>query len=138
MKRSLPESPKHIRPSFSSLDKRYTERLITGCPVQYKGEIPSQPHAGQGLTKDISVSGCKIISDRRVTRGTLLALTIALPDGEGPLCLTAAHVVWVSGCHFSVRFMQLSADQRKRLQAYIWKHMSLTTVHNQRPRFRLV
>jgi hypothetical protein len=138
MRKSFPESPKPMRPAYSSLDKRYTERLTIGCRVRYKGDISSQPHAGQGLTKDVSVSGCKIISDRPVTRGTLLSLTIDLPDGEGPLCLTSAHVVWVSGCQFSVRFMQLSPDQRKRLQACIWKNISHTTVHDQRPRFRLV
>lgn len=138
MRKSFPEAPKQIRATCSSLDKRYTERLAISCRVRYKGDIPSQPHAGQGLTKDISLSGCKLISDRPVTRGTLLSLIIDLPDGESPLSLTSAHVVWVSGCQFSVRFMQLSQDQRKRLQACIWKNISHTTVHNQRPRFRLV
>lgn len=138
MKNPFSESPKQMRPAYSSLDKRYTERLAVSCPVRYKGDIPSQPHAGQGLTKDISLSGCKIISDHPVTRGTLLSLTIDLPDGGSPLSLTSAHVVWVSGCQFSVRFMQVSQDQRKRLQTYIWKNISHTTVHNQRPRFRLV
>ena len=138
MRKSFSEAPKQIRAACSSLDKRYTERLAISCRVRYKGDIPSQPHAGQGLTKDISLSGCKLISDRPVTRGTLLSLTIDLPDGEGPLCLSSAHVVWVSGCQFSVRFMQLSQDQRKRLQACIWKNISHMTVHDQRPRFRLV
>ena len=138
MRKSFPEAPKQIRATCSSLDKRYTERLAISCRVRYKGDIPSQPHAGQGLTKDISLSGCKLISDRPVTRGTLLSLIIDLPDGESPLSLTSAHVVWVSGCQFSVRFMQLSQDQRKRLQACIWKNISHMTVHDQRPRFRLV
>ena len=138
MRKSSPESAKQMRPAYSSLDKRFSERLAISCTVRYKGDIPSQPHVGQGLTKDISLSGCKIISDHPVTRGTLLSLTIKLPDGEGPLCLTSAHVVWVSGCQFSVRFMQISQDQRKRLQACIWKNISHTTVHDQRPRFRLV
>lgn len=120
------------------MDSRNTERLAFVCPVYYKGEVPSQPHTGQGLTRDISISGCKVVTDRPVTRGTLLTLTIALPDGHAPLSLTAAHVVWVSGCQFSVRFLQLAPEQRRRLQAYIWKHISHATVHNQRARFRLV
>ena len=137
MRKSMPDATK-LRPTYASLDKRFTERLTIACKVQYKGDIPSQPHAGQGLTKDISLSGCKIISDHPVTRGTLLSLTIDLPDGEGPLRLAAAHVIWVSGCQFSVRFMELSQDQRKRLQTCIWKNISHMTVHDQRPRFRLV
>lgn len=125
------------RKSSALLDGRNTERLALTCSLQYTGEVPSQPHAGQGITKDLSISGCKVITDRPVTRGTLLTLTIAIPDGDLPLSLTAAHVVWVSGCQFSVRFLQLSLEQRRRLQTYIWKHISHTTVHNQRPRFRL-
>lgn len=138
MKKLATHSAKPMRPAFSTLDMRNTERLAISCKIQFKGEVPSQPHSGQGVTKDISVSGCKIVSEHPVTRGTLLGLTIHLPDGEAPLSLTAAHVVWVSGCQFSVRFMQLSTAQRKRLQSCIWKHISLTTVHDQRPRFRLV
>ncbi|HSN04547.1 MAG TPA: PilZ domain-containing protein [Nitrospira sp.] len=128
----------YTRPTYSSLDKRNTERLAVSFKVRYKGEVPSQPHAGQALTKDISVTGCKLVADGPVTRGTLLTLAIHLPDGEAPLCLTAAHVVWASGCQFSVRFLQLSQEQRKRLQSYIWKNISHATVHNQRTRFRLV
>jgi PilZ domain len=79
-----------------------------------------------------------MISERPVTRGTLLSLTIALPDREGPLKLTSAHVVWVSGCQFSVRFLEISQANRKRIQAFLWKNITHDTVQNQRTRFRLV
>lgn len=138
MKRPLPSSIKTLQPAYSSLDKRFAERVSVTCPVRYAGEVPTQPHKGEGVTKDISLSGCKMISEQPVTRGTLLSLTIALPDGEGPLKLTSAHVIWVSGCHFSVRYMQLSQADRKRIQAFLWKHITLDSVQNQRARFRLV
>jgi c-di-GMP-binding flagellar brake protein YcgR len=138
MKRPLSTSIKPLQPAYSSLDKRYSERVAVTCPVRYSGEVSTQPHKGEGVTKDISLSGCKMISERPVTRGTLLSLTIALPDREGPLKLTSAHVVWVSGCHFSVRFMQLSQADRKRIQAFLWKNITHDTVQNQRTRFRLV
>ncbi len=138
MKRPMSTSVKTLQPAYSSLDKRYSERVAVTCPVRYAGEVPTQPHKGEGVTKDISLSGCKLISEHPVTRGTLLSLTIALPDGEGPLKLTSAHVVWVSGCHFSVRFMHLSQIDRKRIQTFLWKNITHDTVHNQRTRFRLV
>lgn len=138
MKRPSSASLKTLQPAYSSLDKRYSERVAVTCPVRYSGEVSTQPHKGEGVTKDISLSGCKMISEHPVTRGTLLSLTIALPDGSGPLKLTSAHVVWVSGCHFSVRFMQLSQADRKRIQAFLWKNITHDTVHNQRARFRLV
>lgn len=138
MKRAMPTSVKTLQPAYSSLDKRYSERVAVTCPVRYSGEVSTQPHKGEGVTKDISLSGCKMISERPVTRGTLLSLTIALPDGQGPLKLASAHVVWVSGCHFSVRFLDVSQANRKRIQAFLWKNITHDTVQNQRARFRLV
>lgn len=126
------------RKSYTPLDNRCAERVAVTCRVRYVGEVPTQPHQGEGLTKNISVSGCHIISDRPVTRGTLLTLAIALPDGLPQLLLKSAHVVWVSGCQFSVRFMDLNRDYRKRLQSFIWKSISHNTVSDQRARFRLV
>lgn len=138
MKRAMPTSVKTLQPAYSSLDKRYSERVAVTCPVRYSGEVSTQPHKGEGVTKDISLSGCKMISERPITRGTLLSLTIALPDGQGPLKLVSAHVVWVSGCHFSVRFLDVSQANRKRIQAFLWKNITHDTVQNQRARFRLV
>ena len=126
------------RKSCRPLDHRYAERVAITCRVHYVGEISTQPHQGEGLTKNISLSGCQIVSDQRVTRGTLLTLTIALPDGLPQLWLNSAHVIWVSGCHFSVRFMNLSQEHRKRLQAFIWKRISRDNVSDQRTRFRLM
>jgi hypothetical protein len=126
------------RKSYVPLDNRYAERVAVACRVRYVGEMPTQPHQGEGLTKNISVSGCHVISDCPVTRGTLLTLTITLPDGLPQLSLKSAHVVWVSGCQFSVRFMDLSRDHRKRLQSFIWKSISHHTVSDQRTRFRLM
>jgi hypothetical protein len=126
------------RPPHLLKDGRYAERVTVNCRVTYKGEIASQPHSGEGLTKDLSLSGCKVISNRPVTRGTLLTLNIALPDGLGPLQLSSAHVVWVSGAEFSVRFMHLSQDIRKRIQSFIWKNITHATVSDRRARFRIV
>lgn len=123
--------------AYTPLDSRHAERVAVTCRVQYSGEVPTQPHVGEGLTKDVSLSGCKMISERPVTRGTLLTLSIALPDGLPPLVLSSAHVVWVSGCQFSVRFMHMSHEVRKRLQAFIWKNISHNTVGHQHTRFRL-
>lgn len=138
MKRPMTASVTTLHPGYSSLDKRYSERVAITCPVRYAGEVSTQPHKGEGVTKDLSLSGCKMISERPVTRGTLLSLAITLPDGEGPLKLTSAHVVWVSGCQFSVRFLEISQANRKRIQAFLWKNITHATVQNQRARFRLV
>jgi len=122
---------------YIPLDNRFAERVTLTCHVSFVGEIPTQPHRGEGLTKNLSLSGCQLASDQRVTRGTLLTLTVALPDGLPKLVLKSSHVVWVSGCQFSVRFMDLGHDQRKRIQTFIWKSISRDNVSDQRSRFRL-
>jgi hypothetical protein len=126
------------RHAYKPLDNRHTERVVLTCQVSFVGEIPTQPHQGDGLTKNLSLSGCRIVTDQKVTRGTLLRITVALPDGLPTLILKSAHVVWVSGCQFSVRFMDLGQEQRKRIQAFIWKSISRDNVSDQRSRFRLV
>ena len=140
MPRVLPIQPSQsskARKPLKLRDGRYAERVAVTCRVSYTGEIPSQPHAGDGLTKDVSLTGCKIVSNRSVTRGTLLTLTIALPDGQPPLRVFSAHVIWVSGPQFSVRFMHLSQDNRKRLQSFIWKNIGKGAVDDQWARFRI-
>lgn len=134
----IAERTMNSRKPYVPLDNRYAERVAVTCRVRYVGEVPTQPHQGEGLTKNISVSGCHVLSDRPVTRGTLLTLTVSLPDGLPQLIVKSAHVVWVSGCQFSVRFMDLSQDHRKRLQSFIWKSISHKTVSDQRTRFRLM
>jgi len=126
------------RKSYEPIDNRFAERVVVTCRVRYAGEISTQPHQGEGLTKNLSVSGCKIISDSPVTRGTLLTLTIALPDELPPLVVSSAHVVWVSGCQASIRFMRLSEEHRKRIQSFVWKSISRDSLSDSRTRFRLV
>lgn len=118
-------------------DNRYAERVPYTCPVSFTGEIPSQPHRGEGLTKDISITGLKIVSHHPVTRGTLLTISLALPDGQPPLTIHSAHVVWVSGAHFSVRFMHLNRDQRKRLLSFVLKHINKDAMNDSWSRFKL-
>lgn len=120
------------------IDNRFAERVAVTCRVRYVGEISTQLHQGEGLTKNVSVSGCQIISDHPITRGTLLTLTLALPDGLPPLILNSAHVVWVSGCQSSVRFMHMSQEHRKRIQSFIWKSISRDSLSDKRTRFRLI
>jgi hypothetical protein len=123
--------------SSARKDNRYAERITYTCAVSFTGEIPSQPHQGEGLTKDISITGLKIVSHHPVTRGTLLTISLALPDGHPPLTIHSAHVVWVSGAHFSVRFLHLTRDQRKRLLSFVLKHIGKEAMNDSWSRFKL-
>jgi c-di-GMP-binding flagellar brake protein YcgR len=138
MAKGLRKLSVHSQPSYRPLDSRHTERVAISCPLSYCGEISTHPHVGKGLTKDLSVAGCRVVSEVPVTRGTLLTLDISLLDGDRSLRLKSAHVIWVSGCQFSVRFLDVRPEQRKRLQSFIWKRISQNSVSDRRTRFRLV
>jgi hypothetical protein len=61
-----------------------------------------------------------------------------LNDGQAPLRLTDATVSWIKGNVFAVRFPKLMEEERKRIQAAIWKHVSLSAAKDQRTAFRIV
>ena len=123
---------------LTPVDARYAERLNISCLVQFHSEDPARPYAGQGQLSNLSITGCRIVSMTPVAEGTALTLTLMLPDGQLPLVLEAVHVVRVSESHMAAQFLHLSPEQRRRLQRFIWKHISATTVHHEHRRFRLV
>ena len=118
-------------------DSRNAERITFKCRVTYTGEIPAHPYSGEGFTKDISICGLRIASSLPMIRGTLLTLIIALPDGHPPLTIFSTLVTRVSHSHFSVRFMDLSKEARRRLQSFICKHINQESVSTKWTRFRI-
>jgi hypothetical protein len=47
-------------------------------------------------------------------------------------------VSWIKGNVFAVRFPKLMEEERKRIQAAIWKHVTLSAANDQRTAFRIV
>lgn len=45
------EPTMNSRKHYVPLDNRYAERVAVTCRVRYAGEVPTQPHQGEGLTK---------------------------------------------------------------------------------------
>lgn len=77
--------------------------------------------AGEGVLLDLSVRGCRISSDRSVTRGTELQLRCVLPghDQESPVEVERAVVQWTrEGIEFGVEFLQLAVEAPERIRRY--------------------
>jgi hypothetical protein len=138
MKHSLLEQNLTTPRAHSPLDRRYAERALIHHEVTYTGTEGARFTTSNGSLKDLSKTGCKILGTTLPPIGGTVTITLHLNDGQPPLCLTGATVSWIKGSLFAVRFPKLTDDERKRIQAVIWKHVSLTKEKSHRTAFRIV
>ena len=124
--------------AHSLLDRRYAERVPIGHRITYSGEEGARIVAGEGVLKDLSKTGCKILGVAQSSLGSRLTLHLDLEDGQAPMRITDVIVSWISTDSFAVKFPKLSSEERKRLQEVIWKNISLSSLGDQRTAFRII
>lgn len=79
---------------------RKGQRLKTFATMRYFGDGV----AGEGIIKDLSLSGSYIIGNRSVSIGMVLALHIFVPGEAELLLIDRATVKWVKRAKFGVDF----------------------------------
>jgi len=79
---------------------RKNHRLKKLVPVRYLGD----GIAGEGIIKDLSLSGSYITGNVQVSVGAGLTLQIFVPGDAVPLLIDRAIVKWVKGSEFGVDF----------------------------------
>jgi hypothetical protein len=79
---------------------RKNQRLKKLVPVRYLRE----GIAGEGIIKDLSLSGSYITGNAPVSVGMALALQIFVPGDPEPLLIDRATVKWVKGSEFGMDF----------------------------------
>jgi len=124
--------------AHSLLDRRYAERVPIRYRVAYSGAEGARIVKGEGILKNLSKTGCKILGTATISLGSRLTLLLYLEDTQAPVRLIDTLVSWVSKDSFSVRFPKLSPEERKRLQEVIFKNISLSAVDHRRTAFRIV
>ena len=82
---------------------RKNRRLKKLVPVRYLGN----GIAGEGIIKDLSLSGSYITGNVTVSAGVALSLQIFVPGDPVPLLIDRAIVKWVKGSEFGVDFNTL-------------------------------
>lgn len=138
MKCSLLEQNLAAHRTHDSLDRRDAERALLQYQATYTSTEGARFTTSTGCLKDLSKTGCKILGTTLPAIGGSVTVTLYLDDGQAPLCLTDATVSWIKGNVFALRFPRLTEDERKRIQAVIWKHVSLSKAKNHRTAFRIV
>lgn len=138
MKSSILDNGLTSKSAHAPLDRRYAERVPIHYRVTYNGAEGARLVKTEGSLRDLSKTGCKVLGTILPAVGGNLIITLHLEDGQAPMCLTDATVTWIRGSVFAVRFPKLTADERKRIQEVIWKHVTLSPAKNQRTAFRIV
>ena len=94
---------------------RKGQRLKTFAPVRYRGD----GIVGEGIIKDLSLSGSYITGNAPVSVGMALALQIFVPGDPVPLLIDRATVKWVKGSEFGVDFDVSHPKETERITQVI-------------------
>ena len=94
---------------------RKYQRLRRLVPVRYLGE----GIAGEGIIKDLSLSGSNMSGNARVSVGMPLALHMFVPGDPEPVLIDRTIVKWVTGSEFGVDFDTLHPTVTERITKII-------------------
>jgi hypothetical protein len=86
---------------------RKNQRLKNLVPVRY---VMRDWKAGEGIIKDLSLSGSYMTGNVAVTVGMALALQIFVPGDPDVLLIDQATVKWVKGSEFGVDFEKVQPE----------------------------
>lgn len=120
------------------LDRRYAERAPVHYRISYAGEKDVAGGRYEGTLRNLSKTGCQVMSLNPPALGSRITLTLELLDGEPPLCLAGTTVCRVAGHVFGAKFAPLTSEARKRIQATIFKRVTLADSPRQRAAFRII
>jgi hypothetical protein len=94
---------------------RKGQRLKTFATLRYRGD----GIAGEGIIKDLSLSGSYIIGNKPVSVGMALALQIFVPGDPELLLIDRATVKWVKRAQFGVDFDNSQPEVAERITQVI-------------------
>lgn len=80
---------------------------------------------GDGTVTDLSGKGLGIRGNATVASGMELTLFLYLPDGQDPLFVMEARVVWSAGHQFGVRLLKMNLRELNRLHYFVRTNSSL-------------
>ncbi len=94
---------------------RKNQRIKRLVPVRYLGD----KIIGEGIIKDLSLSGSYITGNASVSIGAELALQIFIPGDPEPLLIDRATVKWVKDSDFGVDFDTAQSEVTERIAKII-------------------
>lgn len=119
------------------LDRREAERVPVTGQVRYTAEEQFHGVSHGGTLRDLSKTGCQIVSHHPPTQRSRITLTLHLSDGQEPLCIVDAIVRQVRGSVLGVKFPRLTSEARRRLQALVLQRARRSEAIDKRTAFRI-
>jgi PilZ domain len=90
---------------------RKGQRLKTFATVRYRGD----GIAGEGIIKDLSLSGSHITGNKPVSMGMMLTLQVFVPGDPELLLIERATVKWIKRAEFGVDFDNPQPEVAERI-----------------------
>ncbi len=75
--------------------------------------------SGAGTASDLSVRGCRVLSDTRVYSGMQMELRLYRPDDLMPMEVHQALVRWSKGREFGLQFLRIAPEEEQRLRHFV-------------------
>ena len=97
------------------MQNRYSQRVPIDCSVMFAGDNC----VGEGRILDLSLPGCLLESQKKMTAGEYLQLSLFLPDRQAPLHIALAAVRWAEGSKLGTEFIRTSEDEQRRLEQIV-------------------
>jgi len=108
-----------IHHSPRSMERRHSSRLAVTFGLMYSVISANGAMMGDGTVVNISQHGLGIHGNHPVKIGMELSMLLYLPDGDDPLFVLEAAVVWVSGNRFGVEFKKVNLRESNRLRSFL-------------------
>jgi len=96
------------------MNKRQYERYIVEFPARFVGDCE-----GTGIVYNLGMGGCKIVTDRPLTIGAMVALSLNVPKEALSITVRMATVRWMLQYEFGIEFLGMEELQRERLAQYL-------------------
>jgi len=94
---------------------RLHSRTYHRFPLFYPVIFGGAPFVGEGVLTNLSMTGCSVMCDREVLRGSDVRVSVLLPDQTAALSIDLGRIRWVQGNQFGVEFVLLPLEARQRL-----------------------
>ncbi len=98
----------------TAMNKRQYERYIVEFPVRFAGD-----YEGTGIVYNLGMGGCKLVTDRPLTVGAMLALSLDVSTRISTITIRMATVRWMLQYEFGIAFLGMEERERERLDRYL-------------------
>jgi PilZ domain len=98
------------------MKKREYERYIVEFPVRFVGDCE-----GVGIVYNLGMGGCKIVTDRPLSIGAMVALFLNVPGHPAAIQVRMAAVRWILRFEGGIQFLGMEEMERERLAQYLRK-----------------